>query len=77
MIQCFCTGDDDCKICCKSQANDSVCRPFDESGSRDLPDGTSCVGGVCKGGECDVTNPDFVTRLFQLFADISIDEFGE
>ena len=80
MTQCFCTDDNDCKICCKSQADDSVCQPFQpfgESQVRNLPDGTSCVGGVCNGGTCDVTNPDFVTRLFRLFADISIDEVGE
>lgn len=80
MTQCFCTGDNDCKVCCMSQANDSVCQPFQLFGElqpRNLPDGTSCVGGVCRDGACDVTNPDFVTRLFQLFADISIDEVGE
>ena len=80
MIQCFCTDDNDCKTCCTSQANDSVCQPFQplgESQPRNLPDGTSCVGGVCHGGTCDVTNPDFVTRLFRLFTDISIDEVGE
>ena len=75
MIQCFCTGDDDCKTCCKLRANNSACQPFAES--QFLPDGTSCAGGLCKGGECELTTPDFVTRLFQLFADISIDEFGE
>ena len=75
MMQCFCTGNDDCKICCKLRANDSACQPY--SPSRNLPEGTSCVGGVCKEGMCDVTNPDFVTRLFRLFTDISIDEFGE
>ena len=75
LTQCYCSGDDDCKTCCKSRESNALCQLFDNV--RNLPDGTTCVGGLCKDGECELTTPDLVNRLFKLFADISIDEIGE
>ena len=42
-----------------------------------LPDGTTCLGGLCKGGVCELATPDLASRLFRLFADISIDKISE
>ena len=78
MTQCFCPGDDDCKTCCKSRDINASCRLLMIGGrERNLPDRTSCVGGLCMAGVCEPNTPDLVNRLYRLFADISIDEFGE
>lgn len=91
MEQCFCplnndgnsgsdTGNNvavvECHFCCHNLTfPDAPCElvlPRER-----LPDGTSCMGGLCDAGECVPHTQDLVNRLYSLFTDISIDKFCE
>ena len=78
--QCFCPGEDECHYCCQqaSAAATNTTPPcVVVTPLVALPDGTSCTGGLCRGGECEPTTQDLVNRLFSLFTDISINAFCE
>ena len=85
MKQCFCTSEtaDECHICCTTtdgNGNKTNCEVFRGTASDppvNLPDGTTCFGGLCRAGECNAIVQDLVQRLFSLFTDISIDKFCE
>ncbi len=69
---CFCSDENECNVCCKevSASNSSRCVPF--TPVVPLPQGSLCIGGMCKEGRCELTSPDLIQRLFRLFTDISI-----
>lgn len=78
--QCFCSGSNECHFCCQEQVSSNMTTPPPctvVTPTELLPDGTSCVGGLCERGECKPVTQDLVNRLFSLFTDISIDRFCE
>ena len=77
-VPCFCSGENECNVCCQDQTlatNSSICVPF--SPVVWLPRGSFCIGGVCQEGQCKLTSPDLINRLFNLFTDISIDSLSK
>ncbi|XP_019849541.1 PREDICTED: ADAM 17-like protease [Amphimedon queenslandica] len=65
---CHCTGEDQCKICCRDGSG--ACSRINNP-SMDLPDGSFCEGGSCQQGTCVLSDPDLVTFLSDLFGNFS------
>ncbi len=77
MTKCFCEplGNDECKLCCQAKVANSTCAPLGDDVL--LLDGSTCLGGVCRLGRCEITTQDLASRLFDLFSSINIDAFSE
>ncbi len=77
LTKCFCEplGNDECKLCCQAKVANSTCAPLGDDVL--LLDGSTCLGGVCRLGRCEITTQDLASRLFDLFSSISIDAFSE
>ncbi|XP_064382693.1 ADAM 17-like protease isoform X2 [Halichondria panicea] len=77
MTQCFCEplSDNECLVCCQEKVVNSTCAPL--SSNTLLVDGSTCLGGVCRLGRCEITTQDLASRLFNLFSTISINAFIE
>lgn len=77
MTKCFCEplSNDECKLCCQAKVENSTCAPI--GGGVLLVDGSTCLGGVCRVGNCEITTQDLASRLFNLFNTIDINSFSK